>query len=293
MRKYRIRKLRKLVDKCRSKKIFFSKYFVDISSRLAKNVDTVTNAELTELTTECFQSLNSEDDSSYDSSESASSGDGPKRKKTKTLYLTPSAPAFDKLNPYNVAWGHNRGGVQRFSASSPHTDVFMGYNRGRVTAQEQHDIFHQKAQYSPRLPLRVQQYYREPSSYPPPIQCQDPSLESSLNYYSQARFVPQHPSSVPAPGSLPEQVLSSQYSAFSQSSKAADREHISSPALHSPVMTSTPVPATTELPTPPSDTHQITSNDENKQVKEIYIFLKINVLQSNLKFKIPTYLTIE
>ena len=60
LRKYRIRKLRKLVDKCRIKNIRFPMYYVRISTNLAKNVDAVTDVELLDLTTECLQSLGSD-----------------------------------------------------------------------------------------------------------------------------------------------------------------------------------------------------------------------------------------
>ena len=58
MHKYSIRKLKKLVDECCKKHIHFPKKFCDISKRLAKDADLVTDNEIIELCTECFESLN-------------------------------------------------------------------------------------------------------------------------------------------------------------------------------------------------------------------------------------------
>ena len=112
LREYRIRKLKKLVDKCRIKKIKFPKNFVSISTRLADNTDSVTDDELIALTTECLQSLDSDIENSSDSSssDSGSSSEKPPKKKSKVdntdneQLLTPSRSNFDPLNPYNQAW---------------------------------------------------------------------------------------------------------------------------------------------------------------------------------------------
>ena len=58
IRKYSIRKLKKLVDKCCKKCIHFPKKFCEISKRLAKDADLITDNEIIELHTECFESLN-------------------------------------------------------------------------------------------------------------------------------------------------------------------------------------------------------------------------------------------
>ena len=83
LRKYRIRKLRKLVDKCCVKNIKFPMYYVRISKNLARNIKAVTDAELLELTTECLQSLGSDCDTETESSSSDSSNEHRPSKKVK------------------------------------------------------------------------------------------------------------------------------------------------------------------------------------------------------------------
>ena len=105
LRKYRIRRLRKLVDKTALHDIYFTKYYADISSRLAKSPWLVTNDEIEELRVECIQSLGSD----YEHSESSSSDSShevflKKKKKIQKYKLTPSEYSLDPTNPYNQAF---------------------------------------------------------------------------------------------------------------------------------------------------------------------------------------------
>ena len=84
MHKYSIRKLKKLVDKCCRKCIHFPKKFCDISKRLAKDADLVTDNEIIELRTECFESLNNlgcMSESNSSSSDSSSEKNSKKKEK--------------------------------------------------------------------------------------------------------------------------------------------------------------------------------------------------------------------
>ena len=160
LRKYRIRKLRKLVDKCRIKNIRFPMYYVRISTNLAKNVDAVTDVELLDLTTECLQSLGSDFDTETESSSSDSSNEhrpiSKKVKKRKGTFLTRSPPAFDKTNPYNTNWHHS------YSCSERSGNFFP---RTWITPQEQQDIFNQGGYYSVQggAKLRQAESYTSPS----------------------------------------------------------------------------------------------------------------------------------
>ena len=90
---YRIRKLRKLVDKCRERKIKFPKVFCDISDRLAKKPDTVTSDELDKLNVECLQSLDSGDDESSDTSVDSNENVVPHKKQKVHMELLMSQAA--------------------------------------------------------------------------------------------------------------------------------------------------------------------------------------------------------
>ena len=111
MRKYSIRKLKKLVDKCCKKCIHFPKKFCDISKRLAKDADLVTDNEIIELYTECFESLNNMgcmSESNSSSSDSSSEKIQKKKKRSSnTGLLVSSPPELDPTNPYNVAYSYH------------------------------------------------------------------------------------------------------------------------------------------------------------------------------------------
>ena len=85
MHKYSIRKLKKLVDKCCKKRIHFPKKFCEISKRLAKDADLVTDNEIIELCTECFESLNNMGCMSESNSSSSDSSSEKIQKKRKSL----------------------------------------------------------------------------------------------------------------------------------------------------------------------------------------------------------------
>ena len=86
MLKYSIRKLKKLVDKCCKKRIHFPKKFCEISKRLVKDADLITDNEIIELHTECFESLNNMGCmSESNSSSSDSSSEKIQKKKRKGL----------------------------------------------------------------------------------------------------------------------------------------------------------------------------------------------------------------
>ena len=111
MRKYSIRKLKKLVDKCCGKHIHFPKKFCEISKRLAKDPDLISDNEIIELCTECFESLNNIGCmSESNSSSSDSSSEKLKKKKKKTTnagLLVNSPPELDPTNPYNVTYSYH------------------------------------------------------------------------------------------------------------------------------------------------------------------------------------------
>ena len=146
LRRYRERKIRKLVDKCRLKNIRFPYKFVRISSKLATNIASCTDAELIELTTECIQSLGSDNETGGESSSSDSSSE-PVRKKTrvKKSLLTPTPKRFDRTNPYNSAWFDNSATHSYSCQTRRPRDVYMASTMRfphPITPQEQHEIFH-------------------------------------------------------------------------------------------------------------------------------------------------------
>ena len=103
LRRYRERKLKKLVDKCRVKNIHFTQYYVEISSKMAVDPKSCTDEELIDLMTECLTSLGSDDECTGGSS-SDSSGEVERSKvEVKKDLLTPTPKKFDKTNPYNQA----------------------------------------------------------------------------------------------------------------------------------------------------------------------------------------------
>ena len=121
-----IRRLKKLVDKCCTKCIHFPKKFCKISKRLAKDLDLVTDNEIIELRTECFESLSSMGcmSESNSSSSDSSSEKIPKKKKrsSNTGMLVNSPPELDPTNPYNVAYSYTRYPEMSYRGSvrSPH-----------------------------------------------------------------------------------------------------------------------------------------------------------------------------
>ena len=110
MRKYSIRKLKKLVDKCCRKRIHFPKKFCEISKQLAKDPDLISDNEIIELRTECFESLNNIGCmSESNSSSSDSSSEKLKKKKKKSTnagLLVNSPPELDPTNPYTLIMLH-------------------------------------------------------------------------------------------------------------------------------------------------------------------------------------------
>ena len=135
--------IRKLVDKYRKKNIRFPQHYVNLSSKLAEDITLCTDAILIYLTTECIQSLGS-DDSERESSSSDSSNE-PVQKKVKTKkggLLTPTLKSFDRTNPYNQAWSQHGSHVHTYCLGR--TDVTIGgaqHSIPRLTPQQQHDIF--------------------------------------------------------------------------------------------------------------------------------------------------------
>ena len=80
LRKYHERKIRKLIDKCCLKYIRFPQFFVAISTKVAENISNCTDNGLIKLTTECIQSLGSDNDSDRDSSSSDLLGETERKK---------------------------------------------------------------------------------------------------------------------------------------------------------------------------------------------------------------------
>ena len=78
MRQYKLRKVKKIVAKCRSRKIKFDKYFVNLSYHLTQGEDSLSMAELEKLRVECNEALGSD----YCSTESSSSNSSAEKKKT-------------------------------------------------------------------------------------------------------------------------------------------------------------------------------------------------------------------
>ena len=99
LREYRVRKLKRLVDKCHRCKIYFPDCFVNLSSCFAKDPSSLNDDEIIELMAECNQSLDSdEEENRSDSSSDSSSGRHPKKMRRRGV-LTPS-----KKETYNQAW---------------------------------------------------------------------------------------------------------------------------------------------------------------------------------------------
>ena len=145
LRKYRERKLHKLVDKCCIKNIRFTQYYVRISTKMAKDPSTCTDTELVELTTECLQALGSDYEPSGDSSSSDSSSEHIRKKvKVKKGFLTPMPKSFDRTNPYNQDWHTEQYNpcAQQFGYQR---DVLIGGQQCQqwqwLTLQQQHEIF--------------------------------------------------------------------------------------------------------------------------------------------------------
>ena len=78
MWQYKLRKVKKIVAKCRIRKIKFDKYFVNLSYQLAQDEDSLSMAELEKLRVECNEALGS----NYCSTESSSSDSSAEKKKT-------------------------------------------------------------------------------------------------------------------------------------------------------------------------------------------------------------------
>ena len=94
--------VKKIVAKCRIKKIKFDKYFVNLSYQLAENEDSLSMAQLEKLRVECNEALGSD----YCSTESSSSDSSsekkkPQHKKKKLSYLK-STPSTDSLHGCDV-----------------------------------------------------------------------------------------------------------------------------------------------------------------------------------------------
>ena len=105
---YRICKLKKLIDRCHKKRIVFPEKFVIISTRFAKDVNSVSDEDIVGLMSECNQSLGSDDENRSDSSsDSEQNSPTPKKARIGQL-LTPSPKQLDPLNPYNQAWSSQR-----------------------------------------------------------------------------------------------------------------------------------------------------------------------------------------
>ena len=97
MRQYKLRKVKKIVAKCRIRKIKFDKYFVNLSYQLAEDEDSLSMAQLEKLRVECNEALRSD----YCSTESSSSDSStekkkPQHKKKKLSYLI-STPSIDSV----------------------------------------------------------------------------------------------------------------------------------------------------------------------------------------------------
>ena len=108
LRQPAIRKLKCLVDKCCLKWIKFSQKFFNINKCLANNPKSVTDDELTELCTECLESLETYNVSFTSSSTSESAPEehvNIRKKKVKCAKtLVQSPPMYDPTNPYNVQY---------------------------------------------------------------------------------------------------------------------------------------------------------------------------------------------
>ena len=102
MQQYKLRKVKKIVAKCHSKKIKFDKHFVTLSYQLAVDADSLSMAQLEKLRVECNEALGS-DYCLTDSSSSDSSTEKKKaqRKKKKLLYLK-STPSTDSVSACDV-----------------------------------------------------------------------------------------------------------------------------------------------------------------------------------------------
>ena len=110
LRQRAIHKLKRLVDKCCKKWIKFSQRYFNIRKRLASNPSSVTDTELTELQTECLESLEACNVSFSSSSTSESCMEEHvkvKKKKVKCKSLVQSPPMYDPTNPYNVQYQMN------------------------------------------------------------------------------------------------------------------------------------------------------------------------------------------
>ena len=80
LREYRVRKLKKLIDRCHKKKIKFPDNIIQLSSCFAKNTELLTDEDLIELIAECNQSLASDEEDNCDTSSDSSRDQPPKRK---------------------------------------------------------------------------------------------------------------------------------------------------------------------------------------------------------------------
>ena len=117
-----------------------------ISTKVAENISNSTDNELIELTTECIQSLGSDNDSDCDSSSSDSSGETERKKVKKThtgSLLTRMPKSFDRTNPYNSMWIQQRQLSHQALHCAVCRDLMIGgAHRSHAMPQQQHDIFH-------------------------------------------------------------------------------------------------------------------------------------------------------
>ena len=182
LRKYRERKLCKLVYKCRVKNIRFMQYYIRISTKMAKDPSTCTDTELVELTMDCLQALGSDYEPSGNSSSSDSSSEHIHKKvKVKKGFLTPMPKSFDRTNPYNQAWCTEQYNpcAQQFGYQR---DVLIGGQQHqqwqRLTPQQQHEIFQTQVCGQPSLEMCHEHHQLPPC----------PVFASKPQYLNQPRF---------------------------------------------------------------------------------------------------------
>ena len=94
LRDYKLRKVSKLVRKCRSKNIKFDKKYVDLSYALTNNPETMTIADMEALCVECTEGLGSDYSSTDSDSDNEIKWQMQKKKKPGLLIA-----GYDESNP--------------------------------------------------------------------------------------------------------------------------------------------------------------------------------------------------
>ena len=105
LRGYRLSRLKKLVKKCRRKKISFSPKFQNLQVKLSNSAHTLSNSEIAIFNAECSEALGSSVENSHSSSEYSSDETYPGHRRQYSHRHSPMRRR--RRNPYSTAYMYN------------------------------------------------------------------------------------------------------------------------------------------------------------------------------------------